>query len=106
MVVDHAKAMLKEPGTRPICAVLSDEMLQSLQAGRSCGPGSTKGLKARRLWKPGAPGATTPMGEQIRRMLLDKARMRRALISAREMVKGGASAEDVLEVISGGLLAE
>lgn len=97
--VDVVADMEREPGTRPVCARLTEAQIKALRLRR----GKSTGLKARRLVCPGPGFALTPMGAQWREYLIENARMKRALLKAIEMLKRGAKRQSVLEVLVGGL---
>lgn len=92
---------------RPVCDELSEAMLKALRGGSTRSGGAAAGLKARRLWCPGALRgnrfAPTPMGEQWRRCLIELERKTRALKTLRGMLGDGSSPADMLEVIAGAL---
>lgn len=95
-MADTIDEMAAEPGTRPVCAALTASMLGDLRRGKS-----SHGLRVRRLSSFG--GGLTPMGEQWRTALVENERMRRALDGLREMVQRGATQQELLDAIAGGL---
>jgi hypothetical protein len=102
-VVDHAKQMKREPGTRPVCAALTASMRKALRLGRTPVGAASKGLRDRRLWGFGV-SAATPMGAQWREDLITMERMRRTLETLREKLADGAERSELSDIIEGGLV--
>ena len=102
--VDHFKASKTDPGTRPICAALSDEMRDALRVGRTSSGPTAAALRGRRLW--GYSGGATPMGAQWQADLRTIDRMARALRTLQGLLKNGASADEMLDAVHGGLMGQ